>query len=92
MADRADLHASHRLGAGGPGFAPDFAGSPGRTAFGPAPAAGNLTGPASRSFEKVTLGTPASGHRRALFEREDSGSRGPHMLNRAFSGTYPEER
>ena len=29
---------------------------------------------------------------RALFEREDSGSRGPHMLNRAFSGTYPEER
>ena len=30
--------------------------------------------------------------RRALFEREDSGSRGPHMLNRAFSGTYPEER
>lgn len=29
---------------------------------------------------------------RALFERESSGSRGPHMLNRAFSGTYPEER
>lgn len=29
---------------------------------------------------------------RALFEREDSGTRGPHMLNRAFSGTYPEER
>lgn len=25
---------------------------------------------------------------RALFEREDSGSRGPHMLNRSFSGTY----
>ena len=32
------------------------------------------------------------GRSRALFEREDSGSRGPHMLNRAFSGTYPEER
>lgn len=25
---------------------------------------------------------------RALFEPEDSGSRGPHMLNRSFSGTY----
>lgn len=25
---------------------------------------------------------------RALFEREDSGSSGPHMLNRSFSGTY----
>lgn len=25
---------------------------------------------------------------RALFEREDSGSDGPHMLNRSFSGTY----
>jgi hypothetical protein len=25
---------------------------------------------------------------RALFEREDSGSRGPHVLNRSFSGTY----
>lgn len=25
---------------------------------------------------------------RALFEREDSGSTGPHVLNRSFSGTY----
>jgi hypothetical protein len=25
---------------------------------------------------------------RALFEREDQGSEGPHMLNRSFSGTY----
>jgi len=25
---------------------------------------------------------------RALFEREDSGSEGPHVLNRSFSGTY----
>lgn len=25
---------------------------------------------------------------RALFEREDSGERGPHILNRSFSGTY----
>ncbi|MGQ0589380.1 MAG: DUF2171 domain-containing protein [Sphingosinicella sp.] len=31
------------------------------------------------------------GRSRALFERPDSGSRGPHMLNRSFSGTYDEE-
>jgi hypothetical protein len=31
---------------------------------------------------------------RALYERENSGSPGPHMLNRSFSGTYrdPEDR
>lgn len=28
---------------------------------------------------------------RALFEREDSGSDGPHVLDRAFKGTYPED-
>ena len=28
---------------------------------------------------------------RALFEREDLGRRGPHVLNRSFSGTYPRE-
>jgi hypothetical protein len=28
---------------------------------------------------------------RALFEREDQGSGGPHMLNRSFSGTYSDE-
>lgn len=28
---------------------------------------------------------------RALFEREDSGSTGPHMLNRSFSGTYDDD-
>jgi len=28
---------------------------------------------------------------RALFEREDSGRRGPHVLNRSFAGTYPDE-
>lgn len=28
---------------------------------------------------------------RALFEREDSGSDGPHILDRAFKGTYPED-
>jgi hypothetical protein len=29
---------------------------------------------------------------RALFEREDSGREGPHILDRAFSGTYREEK
>ena len=28
---------------------------------------------------------------RALFEREDSGSDGPHFLGHAFRGTYPED-
>lgn len=32
------------------------------------------------------------GRSRALFEREDAGSDGPHILERAFSGTYPEEK
>lgn len=32
------------------------------------------------------------GRSRALFEREDSGSDGPHALNRAFSGTYQDEK
>jgi hypothetical protein len=30
-------------------------------------------------------------HNRALFEREDQGSDGPHVLNRSFSGTYKDE-
>lgn len=30
------------------------------------------------------------GRSRALFEREDSGSSGPHILNRSFSGTYSD--
>ena len=29
---------------------------------------------------------------RALFEREDRGSNGPHILGRSFSGTYRDER
>ena len=28
---------------------------------------------------------------RALFEREDLGRRGPHVLNRSFAGTYSDE-
>ena len=30
----------------------------------------------------------SEGRSRALFEREDSGERGPHILNRSFAGTY----
>ena len=49
---------------------------------------------------KVTLNRTAEDARlewrneersRALFEREDSGSEGPHVLNRSFSGTYSDE-
>jgi hypothetical protein len=29
---------------------------------------------------------------RALFERPDQGSDGPHVLNRSFSGTYDEKK
>jgi hypothetical protein len=28
---------------------------------------------------------------RALFEKPNQGSEGPHVLNRSFSGTYPDE-
>jgi hypothetical protein len=47
--------------------------------------------------DKVTLNKSADNARnawrdeetsRALFEREDSGSEGPHALDRAFKGTY----
>jgi hypothetical protein len=39
-----------------------------------------------------TPGWGAAPRSRALFEREDSGSDGPHALERAFSGTYPKEK
>jgi hypothetical protein len=32
------------------------------------------------------------GESRALFERDDQGSEGPHMLNRSFSGTYDDNK
>lgn len=31
-------------------------------------------------------------HNKALFERPDQGSEGPHVLNRSFSGTYDEKK
>ena len=33
----------------------------------------------------------ADNRSRALFEREDTGRRGPHVLNRSFAGTYPDD-
>lgn len=53
-----------------------------------------------RVDEKVELNLTAEealsrwkeeGRSRALFEREDQGSPGPHALNRSFSGTYKDE-
>jgi hypothetical protein len=50
--------------------------------------------------EKVTINKTAKeaiaawrdeDHNRALFEREDQGQGGPHVLNRSFSGTYKDE-
>jgi hypothetical protein len=46
----------------------------------------NLTAPEARTQWRV------EGRSRALFEREASGSQGPHILGRSFSGTYPDEK
>ncbi len=45
----------------------------------------NLTG------EEATTRWREESRSRALFERPNSGSRGPHALNRSFAGTYPDE-
>jgi hypothetical protein len=99
---RNDLHPPAKdthpaIEAGGPGFAPDFAGAAsGQAEFGPARQAGTLPAPSGPGFEEVTLNHPTGetneNRRRALFEREDSGTGGPHNLNRAFAGTYSKER
>jgi hypothetical protein len=34
----------------------------------------------------------SEGRSRALFEREDSGQAGPHVLNRSFAGTYRDKK
>jgi len=41
---------------------------------------------------EAKTGWRVEGRSRALFERENSGSDGPHILGRAFSGTYPDEK
>jgi hypothetical protein len=42
----------------------------------------------NRSREQAMREWQEEDRNRALFERRDSGSEGPHMLNRSFSGTY----
>ena len=41
--------------------------------------------------EEAQLRWQSENRSRALFEREDLGRRGPHVLNRSFSGTYSDE-
>lgn len=41
--------------------------------------------------EEATARWREDSRRRALFERPNSGTPGPHVLNRSFSGTYPDE-
>ena len=40
------------------------------------------------SAEKAREGWRDENRSRALFEREDQGNAGPHILDRSFSGTY----
>ncbi|MDB5719427.1 MAG: hypothetical protein JWP15_45 [Alphaproteobacteria bacterium] len=44
----------------------------------------------NRSAEEATRDWRSEERNRALFEREDSGSDGPHFLDGGFSGTYAE--
>ncbi|QAY79993.1 DUF2171 domain-containing protein [Sphingosinicella sp. BN140058] len=46
----------------------------------------------NRSAEQAKLEWRNEERNRALFERPDQGSEGPHVLNRSFSGTYDEGR
>jgi hypothetical protein len=45
----------------------------------------------NRSADEAKQSWRSEERNRALFEREDSGSEGPHALNRSFSGTYKED-
>ncbi|MBV8686283.1 MAG: DUF2171 domain-containing protein [Alphaproteobacteria bacterium] len=44
----------------------------------------------NKSAEEAMTAWRSEERSRALFEREDSGSEGPHALNRSFSGTYSD--
>ena len=44
----------------------------------------------NRTAEQAVAEWKAEEQNRALFERPDQGSEGPHVLNRSFSGTYRE--
>ena len=46
----------------------------------------------NKTAEEAMLAWRDEESNRALFEREDSGSGGPHILGRSFSGTYRDER
>jgi hypothetical protein len=46
----------------------------------------------NKSAEEARRAWKDEENSRALFEREDQGSEGPHMLNRSFSGTYDDNR
>ena len=45
----------------------------------------------NRTADQATTEWRNEDRNRALFEREDSGSDGPHMLNRSFAGTYDRD-
>lgn len=46
----------------------------------------------NKSSEEAKRAWKDEENSRALFERQDQGSEGPHMLNRSFSGTYDDNR
>lgn len=46
----------------------------------------------NKSSEEARKAWKDEENSRALFERQDQGSEGPHMLNRSFSGTYDDDR
>ena len=45
----------------------------------------------NKSSEEAVRQWKSEDNNRALFERENQGQRGPHVLNRSFSGTYEGE-
>jgi hypothetical protein len=46
----------------------------------------------NKSAEEARRAWKDEENSRALFERQDQGSEGPHMLNRSFSGTYDDKK
>jgi hypothetical protein len=50
---------------------------------------GNVT--LNRTAQEAMREWRGEDRERALFEREDSGSEGPHALNRSFAGTYDDD-
>ena len=46
----------------------------------------------NKTAEEATGAWRDEESQRALFERQDQGSEGPHVLNRSFSGTYDDDK